>query len=169
MSTESQNGINVGMFDEESVKETGNEDGEGSDQKDTIPQEEEREQSLEMHSDTGMRTLHSSEDYCKYPLYGACGPILYICNSSTEEIKETGVGKACALNGVQEFPNVKKKDVTLKEMKHNSSHGKENISLFKELTHSGSGVRPKSILFAIVTNCTRSLCILSFGSLHIVS
>ena len=110
-----------------------------------------------IYSDTGMCTLHSSEDYCKYPLYGACGPILYICNSFTEEIKETVVGKACALNGVQEFPNVKVEVETQKEMKHDSSHEKENISLVKELTHSGSGGLPESI-FCHSKLCFSSLC-----------
>ena len=146
ISTESKDGINVGMSVEESVKETGNEEGEARDQrieKDTISQEEGREQSHETHSDTGMCTLYSSEDYCKYLLYTVtlCVPVLYISNSSTEDIKEAAVGKVCALSGAQEFPNVKKKDEALKEMKHDPSHRKEMI---KGLTHSGSGVLPET-------------------------
>ena len=47
-------------------------------------------------------------------------------------------------SGIQELPNVKKKYETLKEMKHDSAHRKENMSL--ELTHSGSGVLPESII-----------------------
>ena len=82
------------MSDEESVKEAGNEEGIASDQNiktDTVSQEEERKQSL---YDTGMCTLYSSKNW--YPLYSTYGPVL---NSSTEEIKETEIGKACALNG----------------------------------------------------------------------
>ena len=60
ISTESKDGISVGM------EYTGNEEGKASDQggeKDTTSREEEREQSLETYSDTGMYTLYSSEDY----------------------------------------------------------------------------------------------------------
>ena len=44
---------------------------------------------------------------------------------------------------------MKVEDETQKEMKQDSSHGKGNISLVKELTHSGSGGLPESI-FALV-------------------
>ena len=99
ISTESKDGINVGMSAEESVKKTGNEEGMiVSDQKiekDTVLQEEEREQSLETHSDIGMCTPYSSEDYHYYH----CILHFIHCNSSTDKIKETEVEKACALNG----------------------------------------------------------------------
>ena len=50
----------------EYVKDAGNEEGKANDQRverDTTSQEEEREQSLETYSDTGMYSLYSSEDY----------------------------------------------------------------------------------------------------------
>ena len=55
-------------------------------------------------------------------------------------------------NGVQEFSNVNEEDETWNDMKHDSSRGKESISLVKRLTHSGSGVLPECI-FSIVTGC----------------
>ena len=68
VSTESND---VELSAEESVKERGNEESKASEQilvieKDTVSQEEEREQSVETHSDTGMCTLYSSENYHYY-------------------------------------------------------------------------------------------------------
>ena len=59
VSAERQDGISMGSFVKESVRETGNEDykANGSDQEidnDVISQEEEMEQSFGTHSDTGV-------------------------------------------------------------------------------------------------------------------
>lgn len=89
------------------------------------------------HIVTQVRVLYTAV----YLLYTVHVPVLYISNSSTENIKETAVGKTCALNGVQKSPNVKRKDEILKEKKQDLSHRKEMI---KGLTHSGSGVLPET-------------------------
>ena len=76
ISTGCKDGINVGMSAEESIEETGNEEGIASDQrieKDTVPQEEEREQSCETHSDTGMCTYTTHD--CS--LSSSCGTVSF--------------------------------------------------------------------------------------------
>ena len=56
-------------------------------------------------------------------------------------------------SGVQESPNVKENDETLGEVNHNHiPHGKENMSVVKEPTHSKSGVLQKAIIYVTITN-----------------
>ena len=60
-------------------------------------------------------------------------------------------------NGVRTFPDVKENDETQKEINHDASHGEENKSLVKGVTHSEPGVLVANV-FVTVTRTTRSLC-----------